>query len=297
MRTFPVDFQAVLDSGATRLARCWKVVRSDGSELGFTDHDRVLSFDGLDFEPESGFTPSAIEAGTGLAADSHSVAGALSSARITEADIAAGLYDRAEVTLYLVDWSDPAVRVVQSRGLIGEIRRGALAFEAEVTGLSDLLSQPVGRAFQHSCPCRLGDTKCGIDLQSPAFAVDATVAAVDSAARLTVTGLAGFADGWFTGGLLRWTGGANVGLEGHVKAHLGVGADAIIELWLAPVFDIVPGDPLTVSTGCDKTAATCNERFGNLLNYRGFPHMPGDDVAASYPNSGGAHDGGSLFRS
>ena len=118
MRTLPPEFQASLDSGATRIARCWKVVRADGTELGFTDHDRTLSFDGLDYEPESGFTPSAIEAGTGLSADTHEVTGALSSERITEVDIARGQYDRAEVTLYLVDWADSSSRIVQSRGRI-----------------------------------------------------------------------------------------------------------------------------------------------------------------------------------
>ncbi len=297
MRTLPSALQAALDSGATTLARCWKVVRADGQALGFTDHDRALSFDGLTYQPEAGFTPSAIEAGTGLAADSHEVSGALSSVRITEPDIAKGCYDRAEVTLYLVDWSDPAVRVVLSRGLIGEIRQGNLTFEAEVTGLSDLLSQPVGCAFQHSCPCRLGDGKCGIDLQLPQYAGTATVATVDGGARFTVAGLAGFSNGWFTGGLLSWTTGANAGLEGQVKMHVLAGSDVIVELWLSPVFDVAAGDQFTISAGCDKTAATCRAKFGNLLNFRGFPHMPGDDVAASYANSGGAHDGGSLFRS
>lgn len=297
MRTLPTEFQASLDSGATRIARCWKVVRADGSEMGFTDHDQTLSFDGLDFEPESGFTPSAIEAGTGLAADTHEVAGALSSERITEADIARGLYDRAEVTLYLVDWSDTSSRIIQSRGLIGELRNGETAFEAEITGLSDLLSQPVGRAYQHSCACRLGDAKCGIDLNAPELAVAGTVVSVDGAARFTVSGLVAFNDHWFTGGVLRWTTGSNVAMESQVKAHLGAGPEAILELWLSPVFDVALGDGFTISAGCDKTAGTCETKFDNLLNYRGFPHMPGDDVAASYPNSGGAHDGGSLFRS
>ena len=297
MRTLPSELQAALDSGATRLARCWKVVRSDGSALGFTDHDRSLFFDGIDFEPESGFSPSAVESGTGLAPDTHEVAGALSSERITEADIKRGLYDRAEVTLHLVDWTDPSVRVVLSRGLIGEIRHGSLAFEAEVTGLSDLLSQPIGRAFVHSCPCRLGDAKCGVDLSAPEHEGAGSVAAVAGSQRFEATGLSGFADGWFSGGVLEWTAGANAGAEGHVKIHLLAGQRAVIELWLSPAFPISPGDTFRVSAGCEKTAGICGAKFGNLVNFRGFPHMPGDDAAASYPSNGGRHDGGSLFRS
>ena len=123
------------------------------------------------------------------------------------------------------------------------------------------------------------------------------VTSISGAQRFEAGGLTGFADGWFTGGVLTWTTGANSGLNGHVKVHLGLGADALLELWLSPVFDVAPGDAFTVTAGCDKTQTTCAAKFGNLVNYRGFPHMPGDDVAASYPSDGGSHDGGSLFRS
>jgi len=90
MREIPQLLQASLDAGATTLARCWRLERRDGVALGFTDHDQDLSFDSLVFEPESGLTPSALESVTGLAADSHQVSGALSSERISAADIATG---------------------------------------------------------------------------------------------------------------------------------------------------------------------------------------------------------------
>ena len=47
---------------------------------------------------------------------------------------------------------------------------------------------------------------------------------------------------------------------------------------------------------CDKRAATCQAKFDNFLNFRGFPHMPGEDWLTAYPRGGQAHDGGSLVR-
>ena len=99
MRDLPSSLQSSLDSGATTLARCWAVTRNDGLTLGFTDHDRDLSFEGISFEPESGFTPSAVESGTGLAPDTHTVQGALQSPKLTEQDLRKGLYDGAEVAI------------------------------------------------------------------------------------------------------------------------------------------------------------------------------------------------------
>ncbi|MFK7945716.1 MAG: DUF2163 domain-containing protein [Paracoccaceae bacterium] len=296
MRQLSPELQQSLDSGASTLARCWLVTRTDGVKFGFTDHDLTLAFDGISFEPESGFAPSAIEAHTGLAADTHEVTGALSSDRITAEDIARGFYSGAEVTLFLVNWRNVDDRVLLSRGAIGEIRRGDIAFQAEVTGLADRLNQPVGRAFLHTCECRLGDAKCSVNLGDPAFLGSGIVTTAADPQQISAAGLSSFEPGWFTNGRLVWTSGANAGLEGHVKAHLLLGPDALIDLWLAPALPIASGDQFEITTGCDKTAATCAARFGNIENFRGFPHIPGDDAAASYPATGGVHDGSSLFR-
>ncbi|MEM9138955.1 MAG: DUF2163 domain-containing protein [Pseudomonadota bacterium] len=296
MRDVPLALQASLDSGATTLARCWRVARTDGTVLGFTDHDLDLGFGGLVYESEAALAASALEAVTGLATDTHEITGALSSDRITEADIARGLYDGAEVTLYLVNWQAPADRLVLSRGQIGEIRRGDIAFEAEIVGLSDRLNQPFGRAFLHSCSCREGEVDLGINLSDPAYRAAATVATVNEVQQFSVAGLGAYENGWFTGGLLRWTSGANAGLEAHVKAHLAAEPESIVEIWLSPPEPVQAGDAFEITVGLSLTADQWKTKFGDLVDFRGFPHMPGDDVAASYPNSGGQHDGGSLFR-
>jgi uncharacterized phage protein (TIGR02218 family) len=136
-----------------------------------------------------------------------------------------------------------------------------------------------------------------VDLSLREYRAEGAVLALAAAQQFSADGLQGFAEAWFTGGRLVWTSGANAGLAGHVKSHLLAGPEAMVELWLSPPMPIMPGDVFEVTAGCDKAAATCAAKFGNLLNFRGFPHMPGDDVVASYPSTGGVHDGGSLFRS
>ena len=51
------------------------------------------------------------------------------------------------------------------------------------------------------------------------------------------------------------------------------------------------GDTLKLTAGCDKTFKTCREKFGNGLNFRGFPHLPGSDFAYGYAGENGLHDG------
>lgn len=295
MRVLSAPLQSALDSGASTFARCWRVTRTDSVVLGFTDHDLTLSFDGVDYAPETGLTPSALEASTGLAPDNHSIEGALSSDRITAEDITLGRYSGAEVALFLVDWTDVTTRTLLSRGQIGQIRRGTIAFEAEVLGLSDRLNQPQGRAFLHtsSNAPSLGN----IDLTDAAFQGTGAVLVSSDPLRLTASGLSTYEDSWFTGGNLVWLTGANTGTQSQVKAHLAAGPEAIVELWLTPPLPVTAGDQFTVTTSTNLPASVWKERFGSLEDFRGFPHMPGDDVATSYAQNGGNHDGGSLFRS
>ncbi len=36
---------------------------------------------------------------------------------------------------------------------------------------------------------------------------------------------------------------------------------------------------------CDKRLATCCERFANAANFRGEPHLPGNDLLTRYPGA------------
>jgi uncharacterized phage protein (TIGR02218 family) len=301
MKTLSPAFQAHLDSGTTTLAWCWRITRSDGRVLGFTDHDRVLSFDGTDFEPESGLTASEIRSGSDLSVDAQDAEGVLSSDRITETDILDGRWDNAAVELWRVNWADTGQRVLMRRGAIGQIRRGSLAFVAEIRSLAHLLGQTVGRTFQATCDAALGDARCRVDLDDPAFRGTGTVTGLVRDRGFTASGLGGFVSGWFAFGSVEWTSGANVGRKAEVLAHDVIDGIAVLTLLEPPVRPIAPGsgpgqvgDAFTVRAGCDKRIDTCGAKFANTANFRGFPHIPGQDAVIRYATRDGGHEGAVL---
>jgi uncharacterized phage protein (TIGR02218 family) len=61
-----------------------------------------------------------------------------------------------------------------------------------------------------------------------------------------------------------------------------------VELWQEPAQAPVAGDTFTVAAGCDKQLATCRTKFSNTVNFRGFPHMPGNDFVTSYVRRSGS---------
>ncbi len=189
MKALAPAFQAHLDEGTTTLAWCWRITRADGVVLGFTDHDRVLAFAGTDFEPESGFTASEVRSGSDLSVDAQDAEGVLSSDRITETDILDGRWDNAAVEVWRVNWADTSQRVLMRRGAIGQIRRGRLAFVAEVRSLAHLLGQNTGRTFQASCDAALGDGRCGIDLDNATYKGNGVVLKTQRDRSFTASGL------------------------------------------------------------------------------------------------------------
>ena len=54
------------------------------------------------------------------------------------------------------------------------------------------------------------------------------------------------------------------------------------------------GDAFFATAGCDKQFATCSAKFGNGVNFRGFPHMPGEEIVLRCPNQGDANNGAPL---
>lgn len=286
-------FRAHLAGGATTIARSYAVRRKDGVTLGFTDHDRDLGFDGILFRADSGMTAKALVQSTGLSVDNTEAFGALSHEAIREEDILAGRYDGAEVTGWLVNWADVALREISFRGTLGEITRGGGAFTAELRGLAEALNRPQGRIYHARCAAVLGDATCGLDMSLPGHAAEVAVLAESGGVTLTLAEPAGFADRWFEKGRLTVVSGPAAGLVGLVKSDRLRLSGRVVDLWQSLGIALRPGDLVRLEAGCDKRLETCRVKFGNLLNFRGFPDIPGDDWSMSYPGGTEPMDGGS----
>ncbi|WP_026380588.1 DUF2163 domain-containing protein [Afifella pfennigii] len=292
MKDFSPELADHLAGPITTLCACWKITRGDGAALGFTDHDREIAFGGLAYRPQDGLSATGAVANAGMEVGGLEVAGALTSERLAEADLAAGLYDNARVEMWLVNWESPQERHLMRIAEIGEVKREGEAFTAELRSLSHRLDQPQGRLFSHLCDADLGDARCGVAVAGMTRA--ANVTATDGASFVETDGLADPA-GTFSRGLLTFTSGDNAGrkmeVTRHALAEAGTGR-ARLSLWQAMEKDIAVGDAFTVAPGCDKRFATCQGTFGNAANFRGFPHMPGNDFAWATAFGGGGTSGG-----
>lgn len=275
MKTISNGFLSHLEEEVLTLCTCWRVTRQDGTILRFTSLDKDVVVGSETFMSGVGsYAPSAIATSADLSVDNLDVSIVLDNEAITYTDLIAGLYDYASVEIMLVNWADPSQGFVTlRRGVIGEVEVKKHTARAELRGLTQKYQQVIGRVFTRRCLADFGDTKCRLDLNS--YQVTGTVSAVTSPTELTLS-----ATPSRPGGLILWTSGANSGLQMEI---VSISGGDIILFGKMPSTPQV-GDAFTASAGCDKNLATCIS-YGNVINFQGFPHIPGLDALVQTPNA------------
>ena len=286
MRNIPAALAAHLQGEVTTLAVCWRVERSDGVLILGTEHDRDITIEGDSptapyggtYRARAGITGSNVRSTSDMSVDNMEVEGAVNTGDLnlidlSPADIEAGLFDDASVVLFLVNWQAPDDgQIVLRTGNIGAINRTSEGFyRTELRGLTQRLSQNFIRTYGAACDAELGDSRCMIDL-----------------AAITTTGVV-----------------TAVASNRAFSAELADGSPATpieIDLFLPADYTIQVGDTFTLSPGCDKTAPMCQQRFNNLVNFRGHGFwVPGNGEMQIFggqtPERGSAGEGaGSLFQ-
>ena len=283
MKSTTAALAAHLQSAATEIATCWRITRTDGAVFGYTSHDQPLVVGGVAYQSAGGFSLSALDTKEGLNVDNAELSAIVLSAEFTEAELMAARWDFAQIEVFEVNWRNPAMgTLVQRTGTLGEVVFDAQAdrttvtgmYRAEMRGLMQPLAQQIGVVVAALCRASLGDNRCQVNL--PALAQAATVQAVAADNRTLTLNTLAQPSGTFTYGLCRFTSGPNNAIAMEVAQHTQ-GAPTLVALFEPMPYPVVAGDTVTLTPGCDRRFATCIARFNNAINFRGEPHLPGQD--------------------
>ena len=271
MQTVSSAMAAHLAQEVTNLATCWTILRRDGVALRFTDHDRDLVVENAAYLASGGIVPSAVTSQAGLAVDNLELEGMLSSEAITEVDLLGGIYDHAELTIFMVNYLAPdAGRLHVKTGWLGQVTLRDGVFVVEVRGISAALQQTIGEVYTATCRAQLGDVRCKQALA--VFTHTGTVTAVEE--NFAFVDAASLQDaGYFDYGQVRFTSGANTGIAVEVRDY----RQGRFGLFLPLPYAVQVGDAYSAVGGCDKRIDTCVGKFANAVNFRGEPHLPGND--------------------
>lgn len=255
----------------------------DGTTLAITDHDRDIAFDLGDgsatYSAGTGILPSDLALGVGFDGSDIEVQGPIADV-VTRTAVLGGRYDDAVARLFQVNWSDltqGAVELLKGRVVLAEVNGGR--FKLTIQGEASKFAQTVGRVVTAYCDADFGDARCGYSV----VPVSATVSAVTDERSFTVTFSGSYANDYFNRGTVTFTSGALNGCR-PVEVFDWSAAGAVT-LWASLPEPPAVGDTLQLRQGCGKTRADCMG-FANIINFRGFPDVPGSDQVLRYPNPG-----------
>lgn len=267
---------SISDGELTSMALCWVLERRDGAGIALTSHNRRLLRDAVTFEPAPGMMPASITRSLGLDPDAGEVAAALSSDALDGQDLALGRWDGASMQLTAVDWDDESGEAIALLGgEIGSVTINGEDFSADLRGAAAKLDDPVCPATSPECRAQFGDKKCRVDLAGR------TIIALVTGASDNGLIVDQEVDDRFVFGRLRFLGGVNCGLVSTILSASGTG----LTLRDAPRAPVEIGCRVELREGCDNRFETCVGRFDNAVNFRGEPHLPGNDLLTRYPGA------------
>lgn len=278
MKTLSANLKSHLAQEVTTLCTCWKASLTNGVVYGFTDNTKDLLIDGIKYKASTGYTPTSISTSSQFNVDNLDVQALLSDDSITNRDLLSGLWDYAKIEIFELNYNAISDGVNQLRvGWLGEITIKDNSFTTELRGMMQKYQQSIGRVYAPACDATLGDTRCGKNLIALTFT--GTIESVISQRQFLASSLLQ-AIGYFDYGLIKWNSGLNAGLSMEVKTY--VTGNVLLQLPMANT--IVVGDSFTIVAGCNKTLFHCKDKFNNVINFRGFPHVSGTDKVLKGPN-------------
>lgn len=282
------SFREYLSESVLSLAVCWKLTPEVGSPIGATSHTQDLILPGhgsLVFKSTQGVVPTAVDSEAGLTSAGLEVDSIFSVDGIQEEDIAAGDWDSAAFEVFIVNYEALEMgEYVMFAGFIGQIQAYGVRFKAEGRPLSAKSDQAVTGAFVPKCVARqLGDAKCKVNLAIPAagdgFDITVTGSVTQGGEVFQFTDASRTeADNYFAYGIVTFDTGDNAGRSVEVKAS----SSGLIELSRPFPYPIKVGDSYTMIRGCDRVHTTCINVYDNIVNFRGFPYVPGIEKATRH---------------
>lgn len=292
MKTLTPTFASHIREPVTTLAVCWRIEKNNGELVLGTQHDRdititdsqpsIVDLTGV-YRAQAGITGSDMQSSSDMSADNMEVQGATDrtgdevAIDLTVYDIEAGTLDYAPVVVFLVNWQSPdSGQAILRRGRLGALTRDSDGrYRTEVRGLAQHLSQNIGFVYQETCNVvRFGDSRCGYDVSS--IQITAPITAVTSNKQFSIAapGTPPPA-GYPLGGEVMFMTGENAGFVREVKATTVAGGVLTLELYEELPADVVVGNEIQITPGCDRRWSTCRA-YSNLVNYRGWGvYIPG----------------------
>lgn len=278
MKSISTGLKSAIDTG--EVCTLFSIVASSGAERYFTDHDLTLVVDGKTYIPSAGVTRLKMKTTNNAEVSNQEVAATILD--MPDDELRSGKWDNALIEVSMCSWRIPASgKLIIFKGTIGVIQWTDEGFRADIQNYLRDLGRNIGNVVTSNCRHQLFSTGgpgkiggCNI-ARSTYFSTGTVSFIITNRLKIKISSTGRPAE-WASNGFIKFTSGNNTGITSEVKIHSVDGIGEYVELFLPTIMPIGVGDSFELTAGCDHTIETCSSKFGNVVNFGGFPHLQTD---------------------
>lgn len=276
-----IEFLASEGSSKMRIADLYTFTLTNGIVLRYTSADFDIIHDGNVYSyKNAGIARSEISWQTGLSVDDVTIEmnpginDKVGSITLVEA-FRNGTFDGAEIQLDMAFYSEGWEKepLILGKLFVGNVDVEEVSgsyVKLNIKSLTELLNTSFpSDVYQTACHYSLYGAGCKVAREN--FSENLLVQKGSTKKQIICSPTK--ADGYYQNGIVLFTNGANVNIKKSVKLYAG----GVITLSTPLQYPPQVGNTFTIFAGCDKTMATCKNKFSNLDNFSGTPFIPSAD--------------------
>lgn len=280
MKNISIGLKAAIESG--NICYLYRIEGKDGTVRRFTDHNANVVVGGETYIPSAGVGRIKMKATNNAEVSNQEIGATVLD--MPDDELKSGKWDNSQIEVSIASWQTPSAgKLTVFKGSLGVIQWTDEGFRADIQNYLRDLGRNIGATVTANCrhelygqngPGKIGF--CGVNKESYKSVV--TISNVLTQRLKFKIANTGRPDKWGSAGYLKFTSGNNAGLTYEVKVHRVEGGDLgeSVELFLPCLANVTTGTTAELFAGCDKTLQTCKEKFGNVVNFGGFPHLQVD---------------------
>ena len=246
---------------------------TNGLIVRLTDYPHDLTMSGHVYKSDSGYQFTGSQSGASMSPGALDLEGVSTLTGISRDLVASGVFDNARMYCFATQWNAPVEdHEPIGAGILGKTTIQDDRYRIEMMMLVDALGQSVGRSYTPGCTKTFGGQEyAGCKVALGPLTKTGAITHVTSGSVFRDSARTEAAD-WFGAGYIKWTTGDNVGLKPQeIKSYA---ADGTITTFESAYYPVQVGDEYELVPGCRKRLEDCRDKWGNVLNFGGFPSVP-----------------------
>ena len=268
MHNISKNFLMELTKEKINIAFLIELKTQNNENIYFTNHDEDIIFKNNRYISNSLLKKKSIKQTIDINFDSSYISFQIDNLSILYSDIINGKYDYMEITISIINYNNLESAFTIQTGNLGKIEYRDNCFYSTINSIKQKLSCNSNHIYSSNCRNLFCDSRCKLNINN--FSTDINITNNENPYMLILDN--NIESDYYTNGHLILLESPYKNIRYSIKSHYNN------KLYLYNPISITEYLPIKarIFLNCSKTFKACKEKFNNIINFAGEPHVPGN---------------------